>query len=79
MRRTKRAFFLASPYVLVDNISASPYMGFDPALAEWQHAVFSFVASRAPNSAFMQAFVTITTVPFLLVNNAAQLAAEAIY
>jgi len=76
VQRIKRAFFMASPYVLVNNISASPYMGLDPAVASYQHTFFSFVSSRAPHPALTQLFVTATTIPFLLANNALQSALQ---
>ena len=66
--RQKRAFFLTSPYVLVNGVVASPYMGAHPAVSAWQHAVLSRVRSIAPETPLTQVFVTFFTVPFLLLN-----------
>ena len=70
--RQKRSFFLTSPFVLVNNISASPYMGAHPAIAAAQHACYSAMVRNTPNAHFTQAVVTATSIPFLLLNNFAQ-------
>ena len=76
VRRQKRAFFLASPFVLVNNVSASPYMGAHPALAVYQHAVFATTVRNAPHPLFTQAAVTASSIPFLVLNNFAQFAMQ---
>ena len=72
VRREKRAFFLPSPHVLVNDIVASPYMGAHPSIAAWQHAVFDVVRRGSPHTTLTQAFVTATAAPFILLNTAAQ-------
>jgi hypothetical protein len=53
---------MPSPYVLVNDIAASPYMGAGAAVASWQHAVLTTVDALVPNSMFTQAFVTVYSV-----------------
>ena len=76
--RQKRSFFLTSPYVLVNNISASPYMGAHPAIAPLQHACYATTVRNAPHPRFTQAWVTATSIPFLVLNNFAQFVMQAI-
>ena len=76
--RQKRSFFLTSPYVLVNNISASPYMGAHPAIAPLQHACYATTVRNAPHPRFTQAWVTATSIPFLVLNNVAQFAMQAV-
>ena len=76
VRRQKRSFFLTSPYVLVNNISASPYMGAHPAIAPLQHFFYAATVRNAPG--FTQAWVTTFSIPFLVLNNFVQVAMQAV-
>lgn len=70
VKRQKRVFFLATPHVLVNDIVASPYMGSHPDVAAWHHAGFDMVRRGSPHSVLTQAVVTVTAVPFMLLNAA---------
>ena len=78
VRRQKRSFFLTSPYVLVNNISASPYMGAHPAIAPLQHFFYAATVRNAPHPGFTQAWVTTFSIPFLVLNNFVQVAMQAV-
>ena len=73
LRRQKRAFFLASPFVLVSDVVASPYMQYAAMSADAQHAGFEIIHHVAPNAVLRQSLVSAATVPFLLINRAVQL------
>lgn len=72
LRRQKRAFFLSSPWVLVNDVVASPYMEYALMSPDTQHRGFhQLILKVAPNAFARQALVSSVQVPFLLLNRVA--------